>query len=158
MLVNALLVWLHLLCAAFWVGGMACMQFAVRPAAGLALEPPPRLKMMSATLGRFFAGVSVAVVLLAASGALLVARLGGWEALHWSVHAMAALGLAMIAIYGHVRFAAYPRVQRAVQAGDLAAAAAGLPLIRRLVNVNLALGVLVFAVAVVGRALPASGG
>jgi uncharacterized membrane protein len=157
MLVDALLVWLHLLSAAFWVGGMACMQFAVRPAAGAALEPPPRLAMMSATLGRFFAGVGVAIAVLVASGAALVARAGGWEALPWSVHAMAALGLAMVAVFGHVRYAAYPRVRRAVAAGDFAAAGAALPAIRRLVNLNLALGVLVFAVAVVGRALPATG-
>ena len=153
MLVDASLVWIHLLSAAFWVGGMGCMQFAVRPAAVEALEPAPRLRLMSAVLGRFLAGVAVAIGLILASGALLVARAGGLGAVHWSVHAMLATGLAMMAIYGHLRFAAYPRLRRAIAAGELAAAGAALPGIRRLVNLNLVLGVTVFALAIVGPAL-----
>ena len=152
MLVDALLVWIHLLSAAFWVGGMACMQFAVRPAAGEALEPPPRLKLMSAALGRFLAGVAVAIVLILATGSMLIARAGGLAAVHWSIHAMLATGLAMMAIYGHLRFAAYPRLRRAVAAGEFSTAGAALPAIRRLVNLNLALGVAVFALAIVGPA------
>ena len=57
----------HLLCAAFWVGGMALMHFAVRPAAVATLEPPLRLRMMAATLRRFFVGVDASVTLLSVS-------------------------------------------------------------------------------------------
>ena len=152
MLADALLVWIHLLSAAFWVGGMGCMQLAVRPAAIEALEPPPRLQLMSAVLGRFLAGVAVAIVLILASGTLLILRAGGLGAVHWSVHAMLATGLAMVAIYGHLRFAAYPRLRRAVEAREFPAAGAALPGIRRLVNLNLALGVAVFGLAIVGPA------
>ena len=77
---------------------------------------------------------------------------GGLGAVHWSVHAMLATGLAMMAIYGHLRFAAYPRLRRAVEAREFPAAGAALPGIRRLVNLNLALGVAVFALAIVGPA------
>jgi len=151
--VPAFLVLLHLLAAAFWVGGMAVMHFAVRPAAVATLEPPLRLPFMAAALGRFFAGVSVSVGLLLATGVAMIVLAGGMRQLHWSVHAMLALGLLMMAIYGHIRFGVYPKLQRAVVAREWPVAAGRLNLVRRLVALNLALGVLVFALAVLGRAL-----
>ena len=84
---------------------------------------------------------------------LLVWAGGGFGQVHWRVHAMLALGLVMMALFLHLRFAPYPRLVRAVAAREWPVAAANLNLIRRLVVTNLALGVLVFALAVVGRAL-----
>jgi uncharacterized membrane protein len=152
-LMPALLLFLHLLAAAFWVGGMATMHFAVRPAAVAQLEPPLRLSFMAAALSRFFVGVSTAIGVLLASGFGLVGLLGGFARVHWSVHAMLTLGLVMMALFLHLRFAPYPRLVRAVAAREWPVAAANLNTIRKLVAVNLALGVLVFALAVVGRAL-----
>lgn len=149
----ALLLFLHLLAAAFWVGGMAVMHFAVRPSAVATLEPPLRLPFMAATLTRFFVGVSSAIGVLLASGLLLVWQAGGFARVHWSVHAMFAVGLAMMALFLHLRFAPFPRLVRAVAAREWPVAAANLNLIRKLVGVNLMLGVAVFALAVVGRAL-----
>ena len=147
------LLFLHILAAAFWVGGMALMHFAVRPAAVATLEPPMRLSFLTATLSRFFAGVSTAIVVLLASGLLMVWMSGGFARVHWSVHAMLAVGLVMMALFLHIRFAPYPRLQRAVTAREWPVAAANLNIIRKLVAVNLALGVLVFALAVIARAL-----
>lgn len=149
----ALLLCLHLLAATLWVGGMAVMHFAVRPAAVATLEPPLRLPFMAAALGRFFAWVSAAVVLLLATGFAMVALAGGFARVHWSVHAMLALGLVMMALYGHIRFGIYPRLARHVAAREWSAAAPRLDSIRRLVAVNLALGVGVFVMAIGGRAL-----
>ncbi len=151
-LVPALLLLLHLLAAAFWVGGMAVMHFAVRPAAVATLPPPQRLPFMAAALGRFFIGVSTAVVLLLVTGFALIALGGGMRGVHWSVHAMLGLGLVMMAIYGHIRFGVYPKLARAVAAQEWPVAAGRLDLIRRLVVLNLTLGVVVCALAVVGRA------
>jgi uncharacterized membrane protein len=149
---HALLLCLHLLAAAFWVGGMATIVWAVRPAAIQVLEGPPlRLQLLSATLARFFPLVLVAIVVLLGSGLLMLGLLGGRA--HWSVHAMAALGLLMMALFAHIRWALFPRLQRAVAAQTWAAAGAALNAIRPLVNLNLGLGCLVFVVAVVGRAL-----
>ena len=153
MLPAALLLLLHLLAAAFWVGGMALMQWAVRPSAAQTLEPPERLRFMAATLRRFLNGVRVAIVVLLASGVALVLLGGGPGSMHWGVHAMVALGLLMMGLYGHLRRAPFAQLERAVAAGDWSAAAQRLPVIRRLVNVNLALGVAVFAAAVLGPAL-----
>ena len=152
-LLYALFLCLHLLAAALWVGGMATLHFAVRPAAVAALEPPLRLPFMAEALGRFFGWVSAAVVLLLATGFAMIWLAGGFAQVHWSVHVMLALGLVMMALYGHVRFGAYPHLARHAAAREWPAAAARLATIRRLVAVNLALGVAVFGVAVVGRAL-----
>jgi uncharacterized membrane protein len=142
---------LHLLAAAFWVGGMAAMHFAVRPAAVATLEPPQRLPFMAATLGRFFSGVTVAIVLLLASGLAMIVLAGGFGAAHWRVHAMFGVGLLMMAIFGHIRFGPYRRLQRAVAARAWPQAAPALNTIRRLVALNLALGTGVFLLASVGR-------
>jgi len=150
---QALLLLLHLLAAAFWVGGMAVMHFAVRPSAAAVLEPPLRLPLMAQALSRFFAGVAMAIVLLLASGLGMVWLAGGFARVHWSVHAMLGTGLLMMALFLHIRFAPYPRLLRAVAAREWPAAAAQLGQIRRLVEVNLALSVVVFALAIVGRVL-----
>ena len=150
---QAVLLLLHLLAAAFWVGGMAVMHFAVRPSAVAVLEPPLRLPLMAQALSRFFAGVSVAIVVLLASGLGMVWLAGGFARVHWSVHAMLTIGLVMMAVFLHVRFAPYPRLLRAVAAREWPVAAGQLNTIRRLVELNLALGVAVFALAIVGRVL-----
>ena len=150
-MLQALLLLLHLMSAAFWVGGMAAMHFAVRPSAIAVLEPPLRLPLMAQALSRFFAGVSVAIVVLLASGLGRVWLAGGFARVHWSVHAMLTIGLVMMAVFLHVRLAPYPRLVRAVAAREWPVGGAQLDLIRRLVVLNLALGVLVFALAIVGR-------
>ncbi|MBO9514161.1 MAG: CopD family protein [Variovorax sp.] len=144
---------LHLLAAAFWVGGMALMHFGVRPAAVATLEPAQRLPFLAATLARFFAGVSSAIGLLLATGFGMVWLAGGFANVRWHVHAMLAIGLVMTAIYLHIRLAPFVRLKRAVAARAWPVAAAQLDTIRRLVAVNLLLGVVVFALAVLGRAL-----
>lgn len=152
-LASAALLCLHLLAAAYWVGGMVLMHLAVRPAAVAVLEPPARLGFMTAALGRFLAGVALSIGVLLASGAALVALAGGLGAVHWSVHAMLALALAMVAIFARVRLGFYRRLRAAVAARDWPAAGAALNAIRRLVGVNLGFGVAVFGVAIIGRAL-----
>lgn len=152
-LLYAVLLCLHVLAAAFWVGGMATMLFAVRPAAGATLEPPARLAFMSNALGRFFGWVAIAIGVLLIAGFTMIAMSAGIGRLHWRVHVMLGIGVLMAGLFGHIRFGVYPALQRAVAASDRPVAAARLDSIRRLVTVNLALGVLVFAVALVGRAL-----
>lgn len=152
MLMTSLLLFLHLIAVTFWVGGMAVMHVAVRPAAVATLEPPQRLPFMAAALSRFFVGVSIAVATVLLSGLGLVMAAGGFAGVHWSVHGMFAVGLAMMALFLHIRFAPYARLRRAVAAREWPVAAAQLGSIRTLVAINLALGVVVFALAIVGRA------
>lgn len=152
MTIHAAWLTLHLLAAAFWVGGMATMHFAVRPAVtAVLIAPPQRLALMAAVLQRFFAGVTAAIAVLLLSGLAMVFGSGGFATQRPGVHTMFVLALVMMALFGHIRLALYPRLQRALAAGTLPAAATALNGIRRLVAVNLVLGVLVFAVALLWR-------
>ena len=148
-----LLLCLHLLAAALWVGGMATFHVAVRPAAVDTLEPPQRLRMLCGALGRFFRWVTAAIVLLLATGFAMVQLAGGMGALRWHVHAMLGIGVAMMVIFAVIRLRHHPLMAEKVAAGDWKAAAAALARIRQLVFINLWLGVAVFVIAVVGRAL-----
>lgn len=148
-----LLLSLHLLAAALWVGGMATFHFAVRPAAVETLEPPARLRMLAQALGRFFRFVLAAIVLLLATGFAMIQLAGGMGAVRWHVHAMLGIAIVMVVIFGVIRSRDYPLLVEKVGAGDWKAAGAALGRIRQLVFINLWLGVAVFVVAAAGRAL-----
>lgn len=144
--------WLHVLGATVWVGGMFFAYVALRPAAASVLEAPQRLSLWRQTFARFFPWVWVSVALILASGIHMIAGLGGSAA---PLHALAmmATGLAMMAIFAHVWFAPWPRLVRAVEASDWAAGGRALGQIRRLVGVNLVLGLLTLTLATAGRLL-----
>lgn len=148
-----LLIFLHLAAVIVWVGGMAIMHFAVRPAAVETLEPAQRLPFMAATLGRFFVGVSVSIGVLLVTGGWMIHIMTRVGRLPASVHAMLGLAIVMMAIFGHIRFAAFPRLRKAVAAQSWPEAGKHLATIRLFVAVNLALGFLTVAVAIVGRNL-----
>jgi len=148
----AFLLFIHLLAAAFWVGGMATLHFAVRPAAVATLEPPLRLRTMAAVLRRFFVGVDAAVTLLFVTGVAMILLAGGFRAVHWRIEAMMGIALVMAGIYVYIRASVFRAMRRAVEESAWPVAAARLNTVRLLVTVNLALGVAVFAVATIGRA------
>lgn len=150
---HALLICLHLLAAALWVGGMLTMHAAVRPAAVATLPPPQRLPFMAAALQRFLDLAAAAIAVLLASGALLIVQRGGFAALHVSAHAMTALGLVMTAVYLFIRLRPFALLRQAVAAAQWPVAAAALDRVRRLVLLNLVLGTGVFGIALVGRVL-----
>jgi uncharacterized membrane protein len=148
----AIPLFIHLLCAAFWVGGMATMHFAVRPSAVATLEPPLRLRMMAATLRRFFVGVDASVTLLFVTGVAMILSAGGFRGLHWRIEAMMSIAIVMAAIYVYIRASVFKAMRRAVDESAWPVAAARLNTVRKLVMVNLVLGVIVFGVATIGRA------
>jgi uncharacterized membrane protein len=140
---------LHLLGVAVWVGGMVFAHFCLRPALA-DLPPPLRLPLLEAVLTRFFNWVAVAVLVILLSGGFLLTRFGGGHAA-WPLHAMAAIGIVMMLIFGHLRFAMLPRIRRAVLAQQWLEGARAVGSVRRLVAVNLVLGVVVIGVAVLSR-------
>ena len=149
----AILKLLHVLAVVVWVGGMVFAQFFLRPAA-LDLEAPQRVRLMHDTLQRFFRAVLASAVLVLGSGLWMIGRVAKENVqagldfnmpLGWTV--MAALGVLMIAIFGHIRFALFKRLTRAVTASDWPAGAAAMAKIRLWVNVNLALVVATVAAA-----------
>jgi len=56
------------------------------------------------------------------------------------------LGVLMVAIFMHIRFALYKRLGHAVAASDAAAGGAAMAQIRRWVTINLGLGVFIVVV------------
>ncbi len=142
---------LHILSAVIWVGGMFFAYMVLRPPAAKLLEPPLRLALWVQVFTRFFPWVWAAVGLLLASGYWMIfVPFGGLRNVGWHVHVMQALGLAMMAIFLHVYFAPFRRLKRAVAAGDFQAGLGQLGQIRRLVGINLVLGVIVIAAATGG--------
>ena len=69
--------------------------------------------------------------------------MGGFQAAGSHIHVMQAIGIVMIAVFLHVYFAPFARLKKLVSAGDFPAAARHLNQIRRLVAINLALGIIV---------------
>jgi uncharacterized membrane protein len=133
---HALVKFAHLAAAIVWMGGMAFMLLALRPALGV-LPPPHRLPLVAGALQRFFALVWTAIAVLLASGAVLLMN-AGRAPLGW--HVMAGLGLVMFAVFAHLFFAPYRRLRRAVDASDWPAAGAQMQAIPRLAMANFVLG------------------
>lgn len=145
---------LHLLGIVVWVGGMFFAYMALRPAAAQLLEPPQRLTLWAGTFGRFFPWVWVSVVFILGSGLdLIFTKLGGFATTPPYVHSMFGIGLLMMLIFAHVFFAPYGRLKRFVAAQDWPSAGAALAQIRMLIGINLSLGLINIAIAVIGERL-----
>ena len=140
---------LHLLGVAVWVGGMVFANFCLRPALS-DLSPQLRLPLLEAVYSRFFNWVAGSVLVILLSGGFLLEQFGGGHAV-WPLHAMAALGVLMMLIFGHLRFAVFPRIRRAVQAEKWPDGARAVGTVRRLVIINLVLGVVTIGMAVLSR-------
>ena len=142
---------LHTLAAVIWVGGMVFAYAFVRPAAG-ALDGPDRQTLWRGVFARFFPVVAGCVAVLLVTGYyMLFAAHGGFAGAGLHVHLMQGLGLLMMAIFAHVYFAPWRRFRGAVDAGDRPAGAHQIERIRRLIALNLTLGLIVIAVATSGQ-------
>jgi uncharacterized membrane protein len=144
---------LHLLAAVLWVGGMFFAYVILRPAAVEVLQPPERLRLWDKVFQRFFTWVWGAVGIILVTGFYLIYQYGGMAHVAHHIHVMLLLGLVMTVIYAYVFFGLYVPLnlhvakERWKEAGEL------LGKIRKLVAINLALGVVTIGVAVVGYSL-----
>jgi uncharacterized membrane protein len=152
----ALLKTIHLLSLMVWIGGMVFAHFFLRPAVAK-LEAPERVRLMHDVLGRFFNAVLAAAGLTLLSGLWMIGRVakeavqsGGHFAMPLAWTVMATLGIVMIAIFGHIRFALYKRLSSAVTAAAWPAGGAALGSIRLWVSINLSLGVVIVAITLLG--------
>lgn len=140
---------LHLLAVIIWVGGMFFAHFFLRPAAQ-GLQPSDRVTLMHGVLQRFFAWVLVLAVVVLASGIGMIGSIHAMAAqaggqfnmpINWMV--MSILGVVMMAVFGHIRFALFKRLDTAVTAKDWPAGGKALESIRKWVSLNLALGLVI---------------
>ncbi|HYP67288.1 MAG TPA: CopD family protein [Thiobacillaceae bacterium] len=143
---------LHVLGVVVWVGGMFFAYMALRPVAASVLEPPQRLTLWAGVFDKFFPWVWASVVLILASGLYMLMLLGGFAAPLYTL-TMFVLGAVMMLIFAHVFFAPYKKLKRAVAGQDWKAGGAALGQIRKLIGINLIIGLVTIAVALLGRAL-----
>ena len=149
-MLRQLLIVLHLLGVIVWIGGMFFAYFCLRPAAVEVLDPPKRLPLWVSTFARFFPYTAVAIVVLLATGGTLLAQVGFRHApVGW--HIMLSLGLVMAAVFAYVYLVLYPRLRANCAASAWPAAAQVLNGIRRLVALNLVLGVCTVVAALSAR-------
>lgn len=141
----------HVLSVVVWVGGMFFAYVCLRPAAE-PMSPDQRLPLWNRVFSVFFPWVWAAIILILASGLYLIRAMGGMGEVGLYVHLMLGLGLVMMALFMHVFFAPFKRLKRAVAENDLETGGHNLRQIRKLVAINLSLGVIVIVIAVGGRA------
>lgn len=142
----------HVAGVVVWVGGMFFAWMCLRPVAAAQLEPPSRLSLWVAVFRRFFPWVWVAVGAILSSGLHTLFAVGMANApVHW--HAMLTIGLVMSGIFVFVVHVPYRALCLAVAEKNWPQGGAALGRIRKLIGINLSLGLLTIAVATLGRLL-----
>jgi uncharacterized membrane protein len=151
-MIYAILKLIHVLAIVVWIGGMVFAHFFLRPAA-MQLDAPQRVRLMHDTLQRFFSAVLVSIVAVLATGLWMIGRVakqsvqaGAGFDMPLSRTLMATLGIVMMLSFGHIRFALFKRLGRAVAASNWPAGGAALASIRTWVGINLSIGVAIIAI------------
>ncbi len=136
---------LHLICAVLWVGGMFFAYVVLRPSLS-AIDPPQRMLLHTQVFRRFFLVVWHVMPLSLLSGfAMLFGFYGGMQDVDWNVHAMMGIGLLMAVVFLAIVFGPYARFRRTT---DRARMASSIDSIRKLIGVNLILGLVTVVIAV----------
>ena len=134
----------HVLCAVIWVGGMFFAYVVLRPSLSV-LEPIQRIALHTQVFRRFFLVVWHVMPLIIVSGfAVLFGFYGGPASVGWNVQLMMLLGLIMSAVFLLIVFGPYARFRRTT---DRTTAAACIDRIRKLIGVNLVLGIVTVVAA-----------
>lgn len=139
---------IHLLAAALWVGGMFFAYVALRPVAASLLEPPLRLELWQQVFTRFFKWVWVFILVLPLSGYYLIFfQYSGMANVGFAVHIMQLSGWIMILMFLHLYFSPYKKLRINITEKKLPQAAECLNKIRKIILINLTLGVLTILIA-----------
>ncbi|OUR66912.1 hypothetical protein A9Q80_05875, partial [Cycloclasticus sp. 46_83_sub15_T18] len=113
-----------------------------------------RLTLWSEVFSKFFPWVWAAVILLLATGLWLIKhKFGGMQYVGVHIHIMLTIWLLMTLIFMHIFFAPKRRLSRAVSEQDWSTAGQALAQIRKLLAINLSLGIIVIIIATAGRYL-----
>ncbi len=134
----------HVLCAVIWVGGMFFAYVVLRPSLSV-LEPMQRIALHTQVFRRFFLVIWHAMPLILLSGfAVLFGFYGGPAFVPWNINLMMLLGLIMSVVFVLIFFGPYARFRRTT---DRAVAVAQIERIRKLIGLNLVLGIVTVVVA-----------
>jgi len=143
MTVYAWLKALHLLCAVLWVGGMFFAYVVLRPSM-TAIEAPQRMLLHTRVFKKFFLVIWHAMPLILNTGFVMLAL--NWDMANapWQLNAMMGLGLVMAAVFLAIFFGPYRQFRRTTDRNRMASR---LDAIRKLIGVNMVLGLLTVIVA-----------
>ncbi|MDT8451123.1 MAG: CopD family protein [Gammaproteobacteria bacterium] len=145
---------LHLLSVIIWVGGMFFAHMLLRPAAAQVLEPPLRLQLWVQVFRNFFLWVWIAIIILLVTGYWMVfSWFGGFANVGLHVHIMHGLGIVMIIIFMFIYFSSYRKLRHAVIVENFQEGGIKLTQIRRLVGINILIGLAISVIASAGRYL-----
>ncbi len=137
---------LHLLGMAVWVGGSIALLFVLRPSLGL-LDQTQRVSVNLQSLKRFFRLVWHAMPIVLLTGwSMEIFREGGFAQADWHINAMQGLAIVMALVFAYAYFGPFRRVQRAIRPKPEMFES-----IRSLVNTELALGIAIVLVASLGH-------
>jgi uncharacterized membrane protein len=144
---------LHVFAVMVWIGGMFFAHMALRPTAATVLQPPERLTLLAGVFARFFIWVKVSIVLLFVSGLWLINIHGSFVKAGWHVHLMFLIAVIMTIIFGVIYAVPFKALKAAVAAKQWPAGGSAMAQIRKLVGINLILGLFVIVIGVSGRYL-----
>ena len=134
----------HLVCVVIWVGGMVFALIVLRPALA-ALEPAQRVALHNRVFRRFFLLIWHAMPIALISGYVLLWGIyRGFAHLPWNVNAMQGIAWIMAIIFVTIVYGPYRRFRAAASTARAAQAA---DRIRRLIMINMWLGLIVVVIA-----------
>ncbi|HEX3576792.1 MAG TPA: CopD family protein [Rhodopila sp.] len=134
---------LHLLCAVLWVGGMFFAYVVLRPSMA-AIEAPQRMLLHTQVFRKFFLVVWHAMPLILISGFAMIGLRWDMATAPWQIQAMMGLGLLMAAVFLAIVFGPYRQFRRTTDRNRMASS---LNAVRKLIGVNLILGLATVIVA-----------
>jgi len=146
-----ILIALHVIAAVVWVGGMFFAYMVLRHSVG-PLESAVRLALWHRIFRRFFPWVWASIVLLLVSGyGMLFLYFGGFAGAGPHIYVMQGTGIMMMLLFLYLFFVPWRRFGHAVEREAFPEAAKELDQIRRIVAINLVLGLLTVIVGASGR-------
>ena len=129
---------LHLLCAVLWVGGMFFAYVILRPSMA-AIEAPQRMLLHTRVFKKFFLIIWHAMPMIIISGIAMLGLHWDMATVPWQINAMMGLGLLMAAVFLVIFFGPYRQFRRTTDRNRMASS---LDNIRKLIGVNLILGLI----------------
>jgi uncharacterized membrane protein len=145
----AIALFLHEVATVVWIGGMFFAHFALRPTLKQSLEPPARIAVALGVFRRFFPLVWVSIATLWLTG-IWVSILVFKEKVGLHVVIMAAIAFLMTLVFVYLFVMPYRKMRIAVEYENWRWASVKFSNIRKLMFLNLMLGMLTIAVAVAG--------